>query len=445
MIDEILDKVRAAGIVGAGGAGFPTAVKLKSTPEYIVVNGAECEPLLQVDQQLSHLFAKKLLRTLDTLVQAVGAKAGIFALKAKYKEAAAELEKDIGAFPRLSVKLLGNYYPMGDEHVLIYETLGRIVPEGGIPIACGAVVVNVETLLNIAHALEDDQPVTHKYVSVVGAVNKPATYLVPVGVRFAELIDAAGGATVPRPALLNGGPMMGKVETDLDAPVTKTSKGIIVLNADHPWVLAKQRRIEEMMHISQTACCHCMLCTDLCPRYLIGHRLHPDKLMRLATYHSTCEKDEAATGAFLCCECGLCELACIMSLQPWKLNQELKKRMGALGIRNPHHTVPDQPNPFRPYRQYPIPKLVQRLGLAAYDHQKAPLTDYPAPVREVRLMLKQHLGTPCVPQVAVGDEVHQGQLIAAPAEGAMGANIHASLDGRIKAVDQTSIVIGQGV
>ena len=442
MIEDILNKVREAGIVGAGGAGFPTAVKLKATPEYVVVNGAECEPLLQVDQQLSEKYGRELLRTLDHLVEALGAKNGIFALKAKYKKAVAELEKDVRDFPRLSIKTLGNYYPMGDEQVLVYETVGRIVPEGGIPLACGVVVLNVETLLNIGRSVASETPVTHKYVTVGGAVKNPATYLVPVGVKYSELIEAAGGATVPKPVLINGGPMMGKVETDLDTPVTKTSKGIIVLNADQPWVLSKSRRIEEMMRIGKTACCHCMLCTDLCPRYLIGHKLHPDKLMRLASYNSTCEKEEAATGAFLCCECGLCEIACIMSLQPWKLNQELKKRMAAVGIKNPHHDTPPDVNRFRLYRQYPIPKLIERLGLAAFAHQAAPLQDYPGTVREVRLMLKQHLGAPCQPLVAVGDEVRLGQVVAAPAEGAMGANVHASLDGWVKSVDNTAIVIG---
>lgn len=441
MMNEILNKVRESGVVGAGGAGFPTAVKLKSAPEFIVVNGAECEPLLKVDQQLSQIFAADLLRTLDTLVQAMGAEGGIFALKDKYKEAAAALQKEITAFPALSVKTLGNYYPMGDEHVLVYEVLGRIVPEGGIPIACGVVVINVETLLNVGLALDSNSPVTEKYVTVTGAVGNPATYKIPVGVKYSELIEAAGGATVPRPVFINGGPMMGKVETDLDAPVTKTSKGIIILNDDHPWVVSKDRSVNEMMRIGKTACCHCMLCTDLCPRYMIGHALHPDKLMRLASYNTTAEKNESATGAFLCCECGLCEIACIMSLQPWKLNQELKKRMGGLGIKNPHHGRPEAVNRFRPYRQYPIPKLISRLSLAAYEHQDAPLTDYPGRVNEVRLMLKQHLGAPCEPKVAVGDSVAVGQLVAAPAEGALGANIHSSLSGRVKSIDQFSIVI----
>lgn len=442
MIENILSKIREAGVVGAGGAGFPTAVKLKAEPEYIVVNGAECEPLLKVDQQLSELYAERLLQTLNTLVEAMGAKGGIYALKAKYKKATAVLNQAVGNFPKLSIKTLGNYYPMGDEQVLVYEVLGRIVPEGGIPLACGVVVINTETLLNVGRALEEDRPVIDKYVTVAGAVKKAATFLVPVGVKLSDLMAACGGPTVKNPVYINGGPMMGAVETDLDRPVTKLSKGIIVLDQEHPWVLSKSRRIEEMMRIGKTACCHCMLCTDLCPRYLIGHRLHPDKLMRLATYNSTCEKDEAATGAFLCCECGLCEIACIMSLQPWKLNQELKKRMSALGIKNPHHNTPEKVNPFREYRAYPIPKLIQRLGLSEYAHQEAPLTDYSGEVKEVRLMLKQHLGAPCQPTVSLGDEVAAGQQVAAIAEGALGADIHASIAGRVKSIDDKSIVIG---
>lgn len=442
MIEQILLKVREAGVVGAGGAGFPTSVKLKAEPEYIVVNGAECEPLLQVDQQLTEVFAEKLLWTLDTIVEAMGAKAGIYALKAKYKKAADALNRIAVNYPRLTIKTLGNYYPMGDEQVLVYETLGRIVPEGGIPLACGVVVTNTETLLNIGRALEEDRPVIDKYVTVAGAVKKPATFLVPVGVRFTELLEASGGATVKDPVFINGGPMMGPVETDFDSPVTKLSKGIVVLDRSHSWVRAKSRRIEEMMRIGKTSCCHCMLCTDLCPRYLLGHHLHPDKLMRLATYNATCEKDESATGAFLCCECGLCEIACIMSLQPWKLNKELKQRMNALGIKNPHHETPKEVNPFRNYRPYPIPKLIQRLGLAEYAHQEAPLTDYPGKTLEVRLMLKQHLGAPCQPVVAVGDEVVVGQRVAETPEGALGAHIHASMSGRVKNIDGTSIVIG---
>ena len=439
-LEELIGKVSAAGVVGAGGAGFPAAVKLNAKPEYIVVNGAECEPLLKVDQQLAEQYAVELLKILNSLVEIMGAKEGIFGLKAKYKNAVKNLEAAAKKFPKISIKTLGNYYPMGDEQVLVYEATGRIVPEGGIPLNCGVVVVNVESLLNMAYALEDI-PVTEKFVTIAGAVKNPKTFKVPVGVSLLELINEAGGPTVKNPVMINGGPMMGKVEQNLSLPVTKTSKGVIILNDDHSLVVSKTRSIKEMMRIGRTACCHCMLCTDLCPRYLIGHKLHPDKLMRLASYNSTCEKDEAATAAFLCCECAMCEIACIMSLQPWKLNQELKKRLSAAGIKNPHKTKPDQVNPFREYRQYPIPKLIQKLGLAEFEHQEAPLADYQKPVKEVRLLLKQHLGAPSKAVVAQGDKVEKGDLVAAQAEGALGANIHASISGTVTLVNDQLITI----
>jgi Na+-translocating ferredoxin:NAD+ oxidoreductase RnfC subunit len=259
--DELTALVAGAGVVGAGGAGFPAAVKLNSAPEFVIVNGAECEPLLKVDQQLLKIYSDDLCLALETIVSALGAKEGIFALKEKYHQAVENLKKAVKLRQKLSVKTLGNYYPMGDEQVLVFEVLGRIVPEGGIPLACGALVINVESLLNIGNALKSSAPVTEKYLTVTGAVKNPATYKVPVGLSISDIIQASGGATIAEPVIINGGPMMGKLEIDLSAPVTKTTKGLIVLPRSHPRALSKSRGLSEMMRIARTACCHCMYCT----------------------------------------------------------------------------------------------------------------------------------------------------------------------------------------
>jgi len=227
--------------------------------------------------------------------------------------------------------------------------------------------------------------------------------------------------------------------------------------------------MNEMMRLAKIACCHCMLCTDVCPRYLLGHRLHPDKLMRLAAYNSTCERDVAATEAFLCCECGLCETACIMGLQPWKLNRELKVRMTAAGIRNPYREnassraeelrPPPQVNPFREYRLFPAGKLTHRLGLSSYAGKKAPLQlnspfsteerreapkgdveKLPIPVERVVLKLKQHAGAPAAPVVARGDRVERGRMVAR-GEAPVSAHVHTPLSGRVRAVEADSIVV----
>ena len=435
-MEELIARIREAGVVGAGGAGFPTAVKLGSKPEFILINGVECEPLIQVDQQLAALYAPELLATLDELVKTLGAHKGIFAIKEKYTDAREALTGEIEKYPALSIKALGSSYPMGDEQSLVYETLRRIVPEGGIPLAVGALVLNTETLLNIRHAL-DGLPVTEKYITVAGAVRKPATFRVPLGLPCSALIQAAGGALTDRPVLIDGGPMMGKVQRNLDAPVTKTSKAVIVLPEDHPVIRSHDHSIGQMLKLARAVCCHCALCSEVCPRSLLGHSLFPDRLMRLASYNSGCS---GAAAAYLCCECRLCEYACVMGLQPWRLNRELKRRLKDAGIPNPCRSVPEKARDFREYRKYPTDKLVRQLGLAGYCIP-APLADYTGPVDATYLPLKQHFGAPAQAAIAPGNRVTRGDRIAVMEDGALGADLHASIDGRVRSVDQDIIII----
>jgi Na+-translocating ferredoxin:NAD+ oxidoreductase RnfC subunit len=235
--------------------------------------------------------------------------------------------------------------------------------------------------------------------------------------------------------------MMGRLETDLSAPVTKTTKGLIVLSRSHPRAVAKARPMASMMRVARTACCHCVYCTELCPRYLLGHRLHPDKVMRLASYGHTGEPPEKAAEVFLCCECGLCEQACVMGLQPWRLNRELKGRLGPGAAKAFVKMAPTAANRFRELRRYPIPRLVQMLGLGAYESVKAPLSPYPGKPGRLTLPLKQHLGAPSVPVVEEGAIVSAGQAVAAPPEGALGAPVHASLSGRVSRISSEAVVI----
>ncbi|MDR2442191.1 MAG: SLBB domain-containing protein [Deltaproteobacteria bacterium] len=439
--DQLIKAVAEAGVVGAGGAGFPAAVKLNSSPEVIIVNGAECEPLLKVDQQLALENASELAKALNVIVTALGAKEGVFAVKEKYTQAVKAIKSEISHLKNLRVKTLGNYYPMGDEQVLVFEVLGRIVPEGGLPLACGALVINVESLLNISRAIHLKEPVIDKYLTVTGSVAKPATFKVPVGISISEVLEAAGGPTTKSPVVINGGPMMGKLEEDLTTPITKTTKGLIVLDRMHPRSEAKKRSLTSMLKIARTACCHCMYCTDLCPRYLLGHRLYPDRVMRLASYGHTGDPPDQAGQVFLCCECGLCEQACVMGLQPWRLNHELKGRLGPKVANALVKLTPDEVNRFRELRRYPIPRLVQKLGLAQYEDLKAPLTVTSFSPKRVRLMLKQHLGAPAVPIVKPGQKVKRGDKVASPPEGALGAHVHTSLTGKVEEVQTTSITV----
>lgn len=442
MEQNLINLIQEAGIVGAGGAGFPTHVKVNAKAEYVLVNGAECEPLLRVDQQLMVHQAEDFLAGLKAVVKETGAKKGIIALKGKYKAAINKLEAMIANEPQLEIFLLKDFYPAGDEQVTVYEALGRIVPEGGIPLNVGVVVCNVETLVNIARAIKG-VPVTQKYMTITGAVRNPITLKVPVGLTIREMIDLAGGATVEEFGVIDGGPMMGKLVRDIDAPTTKTSKGYIVLPKDHFLIESKGRPIEDMLRQAKTACCHCSLCTEVCPRNLLGHKLHPDKIIRLASYGSTCDANAQATEAFLCCECGLCQPACIMDLQPWKLNQFLKGKMAQQGLKNPYHNAPEQVNPFRAYRRFPVKKLISRLKLDEYNVDAPLVEDLSKDFKTVTLPLRQHIGAPAEPLVQVGDQVTEGQLIADMQPGKLGAKIHASISGTVVAIGEKGITISK--
>ncbi|MGI6082916.1 MAG: SLBB domain-containing protein, partial [Limnochordia bacterium] len=274
MKDALVAAVQAAGVVGAGGAGFPTHVKLDAQVECIIVNGAECEPLLQVDQELAKKYAGELVQALRACMSATGADTGVFALKAKYREATEALNSAIAGEAGLSVFGLENCYPVGDEHVLVHEVSGRVVPEGGIPLNVGIVVINVETLYNVWLALQGE-PVCDTFVTVCGEVKKPSTLRLAVGTSVADALEAAGGVTCERPVVINGGPLMGRLIDSTEEPVTKTTKGLIVLPSDHPHVRRMRRPISISLERAVTACCQCRLCTDLCPRALLGHELAP--------------------------------------------------------------------------------------------------------------------------------------------------------------------------
>ena len=223
MQENLTALVESAGIVGAGGAGFPTHVKLNAKAETVIINGAECEPLLRVDQQLMAKQAGRLLAALDKIVAHLGANEGVVALKEHYHTAAEALQRELPKYPKLRLHLLGAFYPAGDEQVIVYEVTGRVVPEGGIPMNVGVVVTNVETALNVLDAV-DGHPVTKKYVTVTGAVRTPKTVKVPLGITVAEALELAGGPTVADYRIVNGGPMMGRLVPP-ESAITKTTKG----------------------------------------------------------------------------------------------------------------------------------------------------------------------------------------------------------------------------
>lgn len=439
--EHIVERVRSAGVVGAGGAGFPTHVKLSARVDTVIGNGAECDPLLRCDQHVMARYAGEVVAGLQLAMRATGAKRGIIALKREYAAAIEALTRAT-AGSGMELFLMESYYPAGDEFVLVYDVLGRRVPEGGIPLDVGVVVQNVGTLLNVARAMQG-QPVTHRYVTVAGEVANPCTLRVPIGSSLAQVIEWAGGVTYSSAGLetadewkvIVGGPMMGKLASDLAAPVTKTTAGVLVLPANHvvPRDLGRPR--DRWVRRGSATCDQCNDCTVLCPRYLLGHNLRPHEIMRVINYGLT-ERPALVTAAVLCCECRLCEAyACPLGLSPMAFYQAIKQELAAAGWRNEvHRRTEFEPHPFREFRRVPTRRLLARLDLVQYEHRPAPLDERPLQPAHVRIPLKQHIGTPANPTVKEGQRVEVGDVIGEIPEGRLGARVHASIAGVVRRV-----------
>jgi len=310
----LAEQVRQAGVVGAGGGGFPTHVKLAARADTVIANGAECEPLLHKDAAVMEHHAPELVRGVELVMAAVGAKAGVIAIKAKNHHAVEKVETACHGRP-VRVQLLGDYYPAGDEFDLVHTVTDRLIPPAGLPIQVGVVVNNVETLVNVA-AAADGQPVTHKTLTLAGAVKRPVTLTVPVGTTFREAIAAAGGFATDDPVLFLGGLMMGETTENLDTPITKTTTGVVVLPRDHHVAQRKLQPAPAQDRIGKSACDQCRYCTEYCPRFLLGYAVEPHQVMRSLAFTATgaARWNEWAS---LCCACGLCTLfACPEELFP---------------------------------------------------------------------------------------------------------------------------------
>ena len=306
--------MRENGIVGAGGAGFPSYAKLKNGVDTVILNCAECEPLLRLHRQLMEKRAYEILSALDIIAKTIGAKNVIIGLKAAYKKAIEAIEANIAPFNNIHICKLREVYPAGDEVVLIYEATGRVVQPGCLPASVGVVVFNVETVYNTYKAL-NGEPVTHKYVTVAGEVKIPRTYYAPIGITLGELIDMAGGETTENAAYILGGPMMGGLCRREDV-VTKTTNAVIVLPSDHYVVMRKTAKPSIDLKRAMAACCQCRYCTDMCPRNLLGHPIEPHELMRVASNHDS-HNTKPYLNTFFCSGCGLCEMySCFQGLSP---------------------------------------------------------------------------------------------------------------------------------
>jgi Na+-translocating ferredoxin:NAD+ oxidoreductase RnfC subunit len=422
--------LRECGVVGAGGAGFPTYVKAQSQVEYLIANGAECEPLIHKDAELMKHFPSEILSGMSSMMDATGAKTGKFGVKTKNAEAIEALRHTLQN-DRIEFVLLGDFYPSGDEYELVYTATGRLIPPAGIPLNVGCVVNNVETLYNV-HFAGQDRPVTEKFLSVCGAVKEPKSFWVPIGTSFRDLLKIAGGATVQDFGIFISGIMMGTLTFDLDDVVTKTTGGLIVIPRDHYLMTRKTRSQDEMNHIGKSACDQCSYCTEFCPRYLLGYEVQPHKVMRSLGFTLT-GGDIWNQWSELCCACGLCTLyACPEDLYPKEACDDGKKDRRAAGLKFVQQK-PVEVHPMKEYRRVPLAQLRKRLQVEEYEGE-TPFQNVDFRPASVRIKLKQHAGQAAGAAVEQGRKVKKGQVIGRVEDSKLGANIHASIEGKVRAV-----------
>ena len=292
---QIADAARRAGLVGLGGAAFPTHVKLtrnEAKPiDTLLVNGCECEPYLTADYRLMLQAPEAVVAGGMLAKRATGAVRVIIGVEDNKPEAIRSLHAAAAGTP-VQVRVLQTKYPQGGEKQLIVALLGREVPTGGLPLDVGVVVFNVGTAASLARAVLRDKPLTHRIVTVSGrGIRHPKNLLVPIGTDYRALIDYCGGLTEDAARVVAGGPMMGFTLGNLDTPVTKGTSGVTVLTHG------------ELDKIHETACVRCGRCAEVCPM-----RLVPTKLAQAARAN----KPELARSYHVtaCMECGCCAYAC---------------------------------------------------------------------------------------------------------------------------------------
>jgi Na+-translocating ferredoxin:NAD+ oxidoreductase RnfC subunit len=428
---EISSRIREAGVVGAGGAGFPTHIKAQSRAEVVIANGCECEPLVQTDRYVLCEQAGDLLEGLGAMMLAVGATRGVVAVRKGMAADLQGLDYLVSGRAEMEVVRVADTYPAGDEHVLVYEATGRVVPQGGIPPDVGVVVCNLNTLVNVKRAL-DGTPVTSRMLSICGDIPNPGIAEVPIGTAVGDVLSLSGNNEgLDRKGILLSGVMMGEFCDDLSRPVDKRTGSVVVLPSDNQVIVRKSLPLETIVRRAASVCCQCRLCTDLCPRHLMGHAIEPHRIMRAISWSHDFAPDLA--GAAFCSGCGLCGVyVCPMLLSPDRISFRVRAEMAGRGIGT------DAPasagvTPVRSGRLVPHARVSARTGVAPFERDLAWLGSL-EPER-VAVPLSQHVGVPASAAVAVGNRVKKGQTIGEVGPGDVGANVHASIAGVVTGVN----------
>lgn len=428
--EEIISKTMECGVVGAGGAGFPTYIKLNSNVDVVIANIAECEPLLYKDKELARNFPEKIIQGLTIAMQVTEAKKGILAIKKKEEKFIKELEKYIKY--NISLCTLDDYYPVGDEILLIFEVTGKVIPMGELPVNKGVIVLNAETLYNITNSI-NSIPVTRKFITIAGDITKPITIKVPIGTKIKNIMEQLNISYEDK-TMFTDGLMMGKLAFP-DTPITKITSCIILLPNSHPYVSKKTRELTFDKRIIKSACDQCSYCTEYCPRYLMGYDIQPHRIMRTLSLIGGSDQNNSFSEG--CVGCGLCTFfSCPENLSPHVIMKEVKKKIKD----RKNQSIKRGVHPMRDYRKVSSWKLRKKLGIEKYE-KTARLSEITIEPDEIHLTLNQPFGEKAKPVKSGGDKVKKGDVVAETEKDKIGTRIHASISGTISEINHKEIVV----
>ena len=439
-MSDLKQLLKDNGVVGAGGAGFPSYCKLAEGADTLIINAVECEPLLYTSYTLLENRIRDIVIGMRAVMEYAHIERGLIAVK-DYRAAKLGYSDGQELAPGVFIKYVPNVYPMGDEINLIYTVTGRVVAPGQLPITQKVIVFNTETMHNIGLVVQYGQPVTKTYLTLSGDIPEAFCVKVPLGMKISEVLETLKVKVPDTHVVIDGGPSMGTIVNPNVDVVKKPTSGLLILPKDIPAVRSKLRTAEENFRMAASVCCQCTRCTDLCPRHLLGYPLEPHKMIR-ATLSTSQADPELIKTATMCCGCGICcLLACCQDISPMQVIKEYKGILAKNKMKyvaNPAEQFTASPE--REYRMISAGKWKEVLGVAKYDKFPPTYIDEKLKAKEVYVPMVQHIGAPAIPIVKVGDEVKENDMIAQAAEGLSVPNF-APITGRVTYVDEKTIVI----
>lgn len=428
------------GVVGAGGAGFPSYGKLTTEgANLLVINAIECEPLMYTDFTLVKEKLPEILGGARAIMEFAHIPEAILAIKA-YRAKTLGLADGQVLAEGIRIKTVPNIYPMGDEINLIYQVTGRLIQPGNLPITQGVIVYNAETVYNTLLAIRDNHPVTEKWLTIGGDIPEAYVVRVPVGIRISDVLKAVKVTVPEHYVMFDGGPSMGIIKNPASDVVVKTTKALLIVPDHIPAVVNKQRTVEENLRMAASLCCQCTRCTDMCPRHLLGYPLEPHKMVR-ATLSTAQETPDLIINASLCCACDICgTFSCCQGISPMTVIREYKKLLASKGMKyKPAADAQFKADPDREFRMLTSGKWKEMLGVAKFDKHPTYIPEK-ITADKVEIRMSQHIGAPSVPCVEVGEAVTEGQMIAYAGNG-LSVPQYASITGKVTFADEKRIII----